>query len=62
MAIGLVDAWAWWRSRSRGRSAVAPSWLVERLAMTPAPWVAIGALALVWLVRLPLYVAGAWTF
>ena len=58
--IGLVDAWAWWRSRRPGAPAASPSWLLERLAQSPAPWVAIGALALVWLVRLPLYVAGAW--
>ena len=60
--VGLVDAWAWWRSRRAGRAAASPSWLLERLALTPAPWIAIGALAVVWLVRLPLYVVGAWTF
>jgi hypothetical protein len=60
--IGIVDAWAWWRSRRPDQAAASPSWLLERLAVTPAPWVAIGALALVWLVRLPLYALGAWTF
>ena len=60
--IGIVDAWAWWRSRRPGGVAASPSWLLERLARTPAPWFAIGALAIVWLVRLPLYVVGAWTF
>ena len=62
VAIGLVDAWIWWRSRRPGEAALSPSWLLERLARSPAPWVAIGALALVWLIRLPLYVTGAWTF
>ncbi len=62
VVIGLVDAWAWWRGRRPGEAPASPSWLLERLAGTPAPWVAIGALALVWLVRLPLYVVGAWTF
>ena len=62
IVIGLVDAWAWWRSRRPDQAALAPSWLLERLVKTPAPWVAIGALAVVWLVRLPLYLIGAWTF
>jgi hypothetical protein len=39
-----------------------PSWLIEKVMMTPAPWIAIAAIAIVWLVRLPLYVVGAWTF
>jgi hypothetical protein len=60
--IGIVDAWVWWRSRRPGQATASPFWLLERLAATPAPWVAIGALALVWLVRLPLYVVGAWRF
>jgi hypothetical protein len=60
--FGLVDAWFWWRSRRPGQDAASPSWLLERLALTPAPWVVIAALAVVWLVRLPLYVVGAWTF
>lgn len=62
VVIGLVDAWAWWRSRKTAGPAASPAWLIECLARTPAPWVAIGALALVWAVRLPLYVAGIWTF
>lgn len=62
VVIGLMDAWAWWRGRRPGGAPASPSWLLERLARTPAPWVAIGALAIVWLVRLPLYVVGAWTF
>jgi hypothetical protein len=60
--IGIVDAWVWWRAQRPGHVPTSPSWLLERLARTPAPWVAIGALAIVWLVRLPLYVVGAWTF
>jgi Protein of unknown function (DUF2752) len=60
--IGIVDAWVWWRSRRSGQVAASPSWLLERLAVTPAPWVAVGALVVVWLVRLPLYVVGVWTF
>ena len=60
--IGIVDAWAWWRGQRAGAVSASPSWLLERLARTPAPWVAIGALTVVWVVRLPLYVMGAWTF
>lgn len=60
--VGIADAWVWWRSRRPGRAPASPSWLLERVARTPAPWVAIGALTVVWLVRLPLYVLGAWTF
>jgi len=61
--IGVVDAWAWWRSQRPGSTIMAsPSWLIERLSMTPAPWIAIAALVVVWLVRLPLYLVGAWTF
>lgn len=62
VAVGLVDAIVWWRSRAPGRAPAPPAWLLDRLARTPAPWVAIGALTLIWLVRLPLYVLGAWTF
>ena len=62
VVVGLVDAWAWWRSQRPGQAPASPSWLLERLAQTPAPWVAIGALVLVWMIRLPLYVAGIWTF
>ena len=60
--MALVDAWAWWRGSRPGRRPVPSSWLPERLMLTPAPWVAIGALTLVWLIRLPLYMLGTWTF
>ncbi|HZO26270.1 MAG TPA: DUF2752 domain-containing protein [Chloroflexota bacterium] len=60
--VGLVDAWFWWRGTRPGQEQVSPAWLLERLAKSPAPWVAIGALAVAWLVRLPLYVVGAWMF
>jgi hypothetical protein len=61
--VGLVDAWAWWRSHQPGSTTTAsPSWLLERLGVSPAPWVAIGALVVVWLIRLPLYLLGTWTF
>lgn len=62
VAIGVVDAWVWWRGRRPGETPAPAYWLPERLMRTPAPWVAVGALVVVWLVRLPLYVAGAWTF
>ena len=60
--IGVVDAWVWWRRRRPGEAPTSPFLVLERLFRTPAPWVAIGALLVTWLVRLPLYVTGAWTF
>lgn len=62
LAVALIDAWVWFRRRGQPGGAPGPSWLLDRLARTPAPWVAIGALAVVWLVRLPLYVGGVWVF
>jgi len=62
VVIGLVDAWGWWQSGQTSGPAASPAWLIERLMRTPAPWMAIGALTLVWAVRLPLYMAGIWTF
>jgi hypothetical protein len=35
---------------------------MERIFVSPAPWIAIAALAIVWVVRLPLYLLGTWTF
>jgi len=60
--LALIDSWAWWRSSLNGQRPLPASWLPERVMLTPTPWVAIGVLCLVWLVRLPLYVLGAWTF
>lgn len=36
--------------------------LLEWLMRGPAPWVGIAAFTVVWLVRLPLYLAGIWVF
>jgi hypothetical protein len=60
--VGLVDLVLWWRGRRPGAEQHPPSWIVERIFATPAPWFAIGALATVWAVRLPLYLLGTWTF
>jgi len=60
--LALIDGWAWWRSSRPGQHPCPPSWLPERVMLTPTPWVVIGVLSLVWLIRLPLYVLGAWTF
>jgi hypothetical protein len=62
VVLALIDAWGWRQSSRPGRARLPASWLPERVMRTPAPWIAIGALAVVWLVRLPLYVLGAWTF
>lgn len=62
VVLGLLDLWYWWRA-GRGAAPSRPaSWLVERVMATPAPWIAIGALAVVWLIRLPLYLVGSWVF
>jgi hypothetical protein len=60
--LAFVDGWFWWRSSRPGQRSRPASWLPERVMLTPAPWVAVGALSVVWLIRLPLYVLGAWTF
>jgi hypothetical protein len=62
LALAVADAFSWWRGCRAGQSSRPASWLLERVMTTPAPWVAIGALTVVWLVRLPLYVLGTWTF
>jgi hypothetical protein len=64
LVVGLIDAWIWWRGARRGQTTqqTTNASVMERTMRSPAPWIAIGALALVWLVRLPLYVAGVWTF
>src|SRR4051794_22012477 len=62
MVLAVIDAWVWWRGSRAGAIRRPASWLTERVMLTPAPWVAIAALVLVWLVRLPLYVTGVWTF
>ena len=62
VALALADAWFWWRDTSALAARSSPTWLLNRLMLTPAPWVGIGALTVIWLVRLPLYVAGIWVF
>jgi hypothetical protein len=62
LALAVADAVIWSRHRRSGHPARPASWLLERVMATPAPWVAIGALTLVWLIRLPLYMLGTWTF
>jgi hypothetical protein len=61
LVMALLDVWLWWRTHRSGEVHRAGG-VMDRVARTPAPWIAIGALALVWLVRLPLYVTGVWTF
>jgi hypothetical protein len=36
--------------------------LLEWLILGPTPWLGIAAFVVVWLVRLPLYLAGVWIF
>lgn len=62
IVIGLADAWIWWRRRTRGEPSLSPAWVIERVMLSPVPWVAIAALVIVWLVRLPLFVLGRWVY
>jgi hypothetical protein len=62
VALAVADAWYWGRGAPSPLGRTPPTWLLDRLMLTPAPWVAIGALTVVWFVRLPLYVAGIWVF
>jgi len=62
LAVAFIDVAFWWRSLRSGHVPRAQSYVIERTMQTPAPWIAIGVLTLVWLVRLPLYVTGVWTF
>jgi len=62
VALAVLDGRIWWQRGGPGQSRLPASWLIERVMATPAPWVAIGALTLVWMIRLPLYLLGTWTF
>jgi hypothetical protein len=62
LLLAAVDGYGWWRSRRAGETPRSPSWLLERLSKTPAPWVLIGVLVALWVVRLPLYLLGTWVF
>jgi len=62
VVIGLADAWVWWQSRHTDAWSRSASLVIERVMLSPAPWVAIGALVLVWVVRLPLFVLGTWVY
>lgn len=62
----LVDLNPWRSGLPASHPRLAPlrsSWaLLEWLMLGPAPWIGIAAFVLVWLVRLPLFLAGVWIF
>lgn len=62
LVVAAVDGYAWWRAHPGGTAATKPSWLLERLSRTPAPWVLIGLMLALWAVRLPLYLVGSWVY
>jgi hypothetical protein len=62
LLLAGIDLVGWWYARRHGHLRLSPSWLLERLARTPAPWIVIGALLALWAVRLPMYVLGSWVF
>jgi hypothetical protein len=46
-----------------GARAVPPPWLsTDALARGPLPWVGVVAFIALWLVRLPMYLNGAWAY
>lgn len=62
LVLAAVDLSGWWLARQRGETNRSPTWLLERLAKTPAPWVLIGALIVLWAVRLPMFLLGTWVY
>ena len=46
----------------QARGSLSTVALLDRAARGPLPWVAVAALALVWAVRIPLFLNGTWTF
>lgn len=66
VTLMLVDLNPWRANLSASYLRLAPlrsSWaLLEWLMLGPMPWVAIAAFGVVWLVRLPLFLAGVWIF
>ncbi|MGE3270510.1 MAG: DUF2752 domain-containing protein [Chloroflexota bacterium] len=62
LVLVVLDIWLLIATRRRGEDNRPPSWVMDRLAQTPAPWLAVAALMLTWLVRLPFYVVGAWVY
>lgn len=62
LILAAVDGYGWWRSRRPGETPRSSAWLLERLSKTPAPWVLIGALIVLWVVRLPFYLLGTWVY
>ena len=64
VTLMLVDLNPWRANLSASYPRLAPlrsSWaLLEWLMLGPTPWVAIAAFVVVWLVRLPLFLAGVW--
>lgn len=62
LLLAAVDGYGWWRSGRPGATPRSPTWLLERMSQTPAPWVLIGVMIALWMVRLPLFLLGAWQF
>jgi hypothetical protein len=60
-ALVVADGWIWWHE-AHTTTQPSASWLLNRVMVTPAPWVLVSALTIVWFVRLPLYIAGIWVF
>jgi hypothetical protein len=62
LILAAVDLFGWWHSRREDSVSRSPSWLLDRLSRTPAPWVLVGVLLAFWAVRLPLYLLGSWVY
>jgi len=62
LILAAVDAYGWWISRRPGATPRSPTWLLDRISQSPAPWVVVGVMLALWVVRLPMFLLGAWDF
>ena len=64
LAVAVAELALAARRLQAGQASGSPSTaaLLDRAARGPLPWVAVAALALVWVVRIPLFLNGSWTF
>ena len=62
LVLAARRVWAAQASGSPSAATLSTAALLDRAARGPLAWVAVAALALVWAVRIPLFLNGTWTF